>query len=238
MINLIRSEWVKLRSVRSTLITLVLAGGLMVLVAVLSARNANARGDAINLSGLTGGVTAAVFIFGTLGVQIIGQEYRFNTIRPTFTAVPRRLQVLVAKLIVITVAVGVTSAAMVGFCYLIGTTMVDQFIVDGIDHRIMYGIVLFSMIWAAFGLGIGAIVRQPIAGILIMVGEAFVAENLISALFPKTMKWMPFNNGIQMTLRVDEMSNMQGMLAGGIYFAAIAAALVAIGMVLANRRDA
>ena len=54
-----------------------------------------------NLGNVIGGVQVAIFLFGTLGVQIIGQEYRFNTIRPTFTAAPWRMRVLAAKLVVV-----------------------------------------------------------------------------------------------------------------------------------------
>ena len=238
MINVLRSEWVKFRSVRSTLITLILAGGLVVLVAVIAANHENDIGGAANLSALTGGVSAAALIFGTLGVQIIGQEYRFTTIRPTFTAVPRRLQVLIAKLIVATLAVATTAAAMVALCWVIGTVMLDDFAMDGVDRRIAFGIVCFSVIWTAFGFGLGAIVRQPIAGILIMLGWAFVAENIIAGLFPRFVRWLPFNNGFQMTLRIEESPDMQSVLAGGIYLALISTALVLLGMVLANRRDA
>ena len=61
--------------------------------------------DAHNLTDLTVGVSLACLLFGVLGVQVIGQEYRFNTIRPTFTAAPRRLPVVLAKLIVVCSAV-------------------------------------------------------------------------------------------------------------------------------------
>ena len=61
-------------------------------------RGAPANAD---LTDITGGVVFATLLFGMLGVQVIGQEYRFNTIRPTFTAAPRRLRVIVAKLIVV-----------------------------------------------------------------------------------------------------------------------------------------
>ncbi len=237
MINILRSEWVKLRSVRSSVITLGLAAALVVLVAVLTGHQANDRGDAINLTGLTGGVSGAALIFGAMGVQIIGQEYRFNTIRPTFTAVPRRFTVLLAKLLVIMVAVSVVSAVMVAFCYAVGTFYVKDFVVDGVDHRVMWGIVVFSALWAAFGFGVGAIVRQPIAGILILMGDAFVAEPLLANNFHSTIPWIPFNNGFQMTLRV-ESSDLRSVFAGGVYLAIVATVLVVIGMVLANRRDA
>lgn len=240
MVNLIRSEWIKFRSVRSTLVALILAGALVVLIAVLAA-NQNRPAFAIaHLTDLTGGVSAAALIFGALGVQVLGQEYRFNTIRPTFTAMPRRWRVLVAKVVVVTLACAAISVIMVGFCWVVGSTMVDQFGVDGVDQRAGLGIVLFSIGWSALGMAIGAIVRQPIAGILILLAEAFVVESIIAGLVPSAAKWMPFLNGFQMTLRVDQSGteDFQSVLGGGIYFFAVVVALWLVGALLATRRDA
>jgi ABC-type transport system involved in multi-copper enzyme maturation permease subunit len=239
MVNLIRSEWIKFRSVRSTLITLLLAGGLVVLIGVIAANDAANDFPPIRLTELTPGVSIAALIFGALGVQVLGQEYRFNTIRPTFTAMPRRWRVLVAKLIVVTLACAAISVLMVGFCWLIGSAMIDGFETDGVDQRAALGIVLFSMGWSALGMGLGAIVRQPIAGILILLAEAFVVETIVSGLVPSLSKWMPFLNGFRMTLRDEDFDNQyQSVLGGGIYFFAVAAAVWVLGAFLATRRDA
>lgn len=239
MINIIRSEWIKFRSVRSTIVTLFLAGALVVIVALISANQVQDNFPPITLTELTGGVSIAALIFGALGVQILGQEYRFNTIRPTFTAVPQRWKVLVAKLVVVTLACATISVLMVGFCYLIGTTLVDGFETDGVDQRVMFGIVLFSMGWSAMGMGIGAIVRQPIAGILIQLAEAFVIESIIAGIIPSAAKWMPFLNGFQMTFRTEGSdTDLQTVFGGGVYFFVVAAVIWIIGAVLATRRDA
>ena len=269
--NLVRSEWIKFRSVRSTVITLALAGALVVLVAILVAVNTDSDATSYrcdsspeatsstrtngfcpdggtpvetpsytHLTVLTGGVSAAALLFGVLGVLVIGQEYRFNTIRPTFTAVPQRTKVMVAKLIVVTLACAAVSVVMIAFCYLVGTTMAENFQVDDVDRRAALGIVIFSMGWSALGVAVGAILRQPIAAILVLLGEAFVAESILGALFESTLKWLPFSNGFQMTLRPgegtgDELMTVTG---GGIYFFAVVAVFLAVGIALVNRRDA
>ncbi|MCB1039375.1 MAG: hypothetical protein KDA94_07595, partial [Acidimicrobiales bacterium] len=66
MIDLLRSEWIKFRSVRSTVVTLLLAGAIVVLVAVLVAVNTD-EGAHTNLTGITGGVSFATLLFGVLG---------------------------------------------------------------------------------------------------------------------------------------------------------------------------
>lgn len=273
MIHLIRSEWIKFRSVRSTVITLLIAGALVLLVAVLQANDASdvqsiqcetieqsqegtiksavespscgagsllvTRPTPADLSKLTGGVALATMIFGVLGVQAIGQEYRFNTIRPTFTAAPHRIRVLVAKLVVVAAACSVVAIAMTALCWLVGTVMLDAFSVDGVDQRIAFGIVAFSALWTMAGMGVGSIVRQPIAGIMILLGYSLIAESLLGAVVDSTQKWLPVANGLQMTYR-DEGGGpeLMSVAAGGLYFAAFCAVLWAIGAYLVNRRDA
>lgn len=270
MIDLIRSEWIKFRSVRSTVVTLLFGGAFVVLIAVLSITQDGGRSTTcepveratpaeiaadegfcgegfvvvereatVNLTAIMGGVTFATLLFGVLGVQAISQEYRFNTIRPTFTAAPRRPRVLAAKLVVASSACAAVAAAMIGVCYLLGSMLAEQFLVDAIDRRAALGIVLFSALWTMAGVGVGAIVRQPIAGILILVGESLIAEQLIGGLIDGAAKWMPFTNGIQMTLRNEEpATELLAPLAGGIYFALFCVALFVIGTLLADRRDA
>lgn len=274
MTDLLRSEWIKFRSVRSTLVVLVLAGALVVLIALIAANDlsddptgfecrqaTDATGQPIeaepndfcdnggemvetahvsHLTDLTIGVSIAAILFGVLGVQVIGQEYRFNTVRPTFTATPNRLKVMVAKLVVVIAANAVVAAVMVGICWLVGTAMLDDFTVDGVDQRAALGIILFTIAWTTLGMGVGAILRQPIAAIPLLLGEAFVAEGIIGTLIRSTMKWMPFTNGLQMTLRTDGdgSTELQSVLGGGIYFFVVAAAVWAIGAFLVNKRDA
>lgn len=273
MIDVIRSEWIKFRSVRSTVVLVLAAGALVVVIAFFAARSeqknlegrpcekvvvdsesgatytetrscAEVAGDpsfgpaAANLGDLTVGIPFALFLFGALGVQIIGQEYRFNTIRPTFTAVPRRWRVLVAKLVVVTTATAAVSLVMVALCALIGTVMVDPFTIDGVDQRIIWGTVLFSVGWTALGMGVGSILRQPIAGMLILLIEAFVVEQVLVGLLPWTARWVPFLNGIQMTLRNPNAQDFLSVFGGGVYFFLVASVIWGIGAVLVDRRDA
>lgn len=240
MIGLVRSEWIKFRSVRSTLVVLLMGALLVVLVAVLAARDAAGDGNTVQLTGLTGGVSAAVLLFGALGVQVIGQEYRFNTIRPTYSAEPRRVRVLAAKAVVVTVACAAVAMAMTAVCWLVGTAYMTGFEMDGVDQRAWLGIVVFTVGWSLLGLGVGAILRQPIAAILVLLGWAFVAENIIIGIESGWARWLPFANGFQMTMRMDSAtsSDLRPVLSGGVYFFVVVAVVAAVGTLLAVRRDA
>ena len=100
------SEWIKLRSLRSTRITLlvsfVLMAGLGVLTAAITAGQysrlpaaSRASFDAVNTT-LTGYQFAQLAV-GVLGVVVVSNEYSSGMIRATLAAVPQRLPVLWAK---------------------------------------------------------------------------------------------------------------------------------------------
>ena len=269
MKNLIRSEWIKLRSVRSTLILLVAAGALVVFFAFITANHQNGEhhiecrastatangapsgpscGPGLSLvevpvqshlGDITVGVTVAIFLFGTLGVQVIGQEYRFNTIRPTFTAAPNRFRVLAAKLVVVAIAAAVVSAIMLAVCAVIGSVMLDRFSIDGVDQRVIWATLLFAMGWTMYGMGLGAILRQPIAAIVILLVQGLVAEPLLAANIHALGAWLPFTNGVQMTGRDPADPDIyRSIAAGGVYFFLFTFVLWGIGAYLVNKRDA
>jgi ABC-2 type transport system permease protein len=272
--NLLRSEWIKVRSVRSTIVLLVAAGALTILFTIIAANDkrdhttfecqgqtttqttdtspdggfssTGACPDGVvevpvtsHLGDVTVGVQVAIFLFGILGVQIIGQEYRFNTIRPTFTAAPRRLRVLVAKLVVITVAAAAVSVVMLAVSAAIGSVMLQRFEIDGVDIRVIWATILFAMGWTAYGMGLGAIMRQPIAAIVVLVVQGLIAEALLANTVHALGPWMPFLNGIQMTGREpNDQEIFRSIFAGGVYFFAVTAVVWAIGAYLVNKRDA
>ncbi len=242
MINLIRSEWIKFRSVRSTLVLLIAGGLITVAIAILLISDIKNDDRAFNLTDISAGAQLSVFLFGALGVQVLGQEYRFNTIRNTFSTSPIRWKVLVAKLIVVCAACAAMSLVMMLVCVALGSALLDGFTIDNVDQRVIWGTALFAAGWAAMGMGVGAIVRQPVAGIIILLGDAFIAENLLANLFVGTARWMPFLNGVQMTFRNDDPSLdppfFRPMFEGGVYFFVVAAIVLTVGFVLANRRDA
>jgi ABC-type transport system involved in multi-copper enzyme maturation permease subunit len=105
----LRSEWRKLRSLRSTVLTVATAGAFMVLFAVIGAvdfagdwdrASPAARAEMDAAQALLSGWFLVQVVVGVLGVLTVTSEYASGTIAPTLTAVPRRVPVLVAKLLV------------------------------------------------------------------------------------------------------------------------------------------
>jgi len=93
------AEWIKLRSVRSTYLTLAAAAVAAVAVGYLvthsdvthwATMTAQAKAAFDPVSDSFSGLGLAQLAFGALGVLVISSEYATGLIRTTFTAVPRR----------------------------------------------------------------------------------------------------------------------------------------------------
>jgi len=119
--GVLRSEWIKLRSLRSTawsfLLVLVLPIGIGVLLASFADNGGQGlSGDAARNALVlysTSGTMLSSLIVAVIGALVVTGEYGTGMIRSSFAAVPRRSVALAAKAIVLAVAVFVTSAVSV-----------------------------------------------------------------------------------------------------------------------------
>jgi ABC-2 type transport system permease protein len=190
--DVLACEWIKLRSVRSTYWTLLVAVvtpiGISALVAVTLA---NAPGPGPNgLDPLLPGLLSleyAVLAVGVLGVLTISAEFSTGLIRTTFTAVPHRRAVLAAKAAVLG-AVTLAAGEVVAFaCFgVVQAVLSAKRLGVSLSHPGVPGAVLANglllFVMAMMGVGLGAIVRHTAGGIAAVVGLIFLPAGL--ALLP------------------------------------------------------
>jgi ABC-2 type transport system permease protein len=251
VIAAVRSEWRKLLATRSLVVLVVLsiaaAGGLAVLVASVVPLS-DLAGEGLESSQerstvLVGGMGIARFLIGSLGVLVIGQEFRFATIRVTFTAEPRRGRVLAAKAIVVSAVSLVT--ALVGIVIAIGAGAAilsargsDVAVGDADVIRTLVGWVLTTVLYGLAGLALGTVLRQPVGGIVLLVAWRMLVETIIGGVFPRVGAWLPFSAAdTVLAVVASEGPGPVGWWGVG-YLAAVIAALAAAGAVLLQRRDA
>jgi ABC-2 type transport system permease protein len=188
MIDVIRSEWTKIRSVRSTVWTLAATALLMTgLSALLGAAAANAArqpmpgADAIAMS-LGGGMFASLSM-ATLGVLVISSEYRTGGIRTSLMAVPRRLRLLAGKLIVFTVVALVVCVAASAGAIGVGLAITRPPSVEMAEVvRASLGCGLYLTACGLLGLGLGTLVRHTPGAIVSAVALILVLPAMTSQL--------------------------------------------------------
>jgi ABC-type transport system involved in multi-copper enzyme maturation permease subunit len=196
--RVLRSEWAKLWTLRSTWITLGL--GLLFLVAfglIASARYKSAidsgehmdadfaRSTALSLSLF--GTNFAQLALGVLGVLVTAGEYSTGMIRSTLAAVPRRLPVLWSKAAVFGLVALVLSTVGALITFLIGSGIVSGTPAAlGISHpgavRGLLGAGLYLGLVAVIGTALGALLRSVAGGISVLVASLMLIPGLVSLL--------------------------------------------------------
>jgi ABC-2 type transport system permease protein len=204
------------------------------------------RADRHPLDIALGGVDLSQLAIGVLGVLVITGEYATGMIRASFTAVPKRLPVLWAKIAVF---------AVVSFALMLPSVLVSfwasQAILSNIEplqtslsvHGVLRSVVggaVYLMLFGIFCLALGAIVRNTAGGIAVFVALFFVIPPLLNV-FPTSWQnginpWIPnsaFRSIFQLTHSSHSLSPAGG-LAVSLGYVAFA---VGVAAVLLVRRD-
>jgi ABC-2 type transport system permease protein len=251
VIAVVRSEWIKLTTVRMNTVLVVIGFAFPVLITVLTMSLASTTTfDENELVGLVTGLSAVTAILlGVVGAAGITGEFGFNTIRPTFAATPKRTRVVVAKAIVTVFTALVVESLVVVSALGIGTAIYNG---RGADLGILsdsslwppaFGIIVFAAIVALLGFGAGLVVRSTPAAVAFLILWPLLIENLISVVFAllkweSANKWLPYSAGINLGNPDSGGPDSLGRIGGGLYFFAFAALVVAIGTAITQRRDA
>ncbi len=253
--DVVRSEWTKLRSVRSTIWSLAsVVVGMVGIAAMLSAVWVN-HWDTMSLAdraafkpiGFTlNGLWFAQLAIGVLGALLITSEYGTGTILSTLAAVPQRRTLLAAKaavLAIATVVIGLVASAGAFFVgqAILGTKGIGASITDPGALQAVVGASLYLAVLGLLALAIGVFVRHTAGAIAVIFGLILVVPTLVQAL-PSSWanaisKYLPSNAGMAIIGHVHGVSGLSPWGGFALFCAYAAAALVAAGAVLV-RRDA
>lgn len=252
-----RSEWIKFRSVRSTVLGAVIFVLLTVGLSILITTLVHAHWNQMNaLEKLTfdpvstslGGISLAQFAVGVIGSLFITTEYSSGGIRTTLTAVPVRRRMVAAKLIVLSSTMIVLSEIVCFGAFLIGQAVFSGMIPastdtlsNGADLRaVVLGGVYLTLL-AALGLGLGLILRQSPATISTFTGLVLLVP-LIIFFLPQSLqdtltKYEPSALGRAMTATTPP-DRTFGPWTATWLLAVYVAAVLGAGLILFQRRDA
>jgi ABC-2 type transport system permease protein len=253
--RVIRSEWTKLWSLRSTRWTLLVAivgmAGLGPLVAAVQMNrwfhmspDDRLHFNAIN-TGL-GGYHFAQLAIGVLGVLVLTGEYSTGQIRSTFMAVPKRLPVLWAKAGTFAAVTFVLMLISGLVAFLFSQSILTQHHVQtSLGHapalRAWVGAALYLAVLGVLALSLGAIVRNTAGGIALFAGLLFVVPGLAAILPISTQNainpYLPSNAGTTILAGVHEAHTFSPWGGFALFCGYTVLALV-IAAVLMRRRDA
>lgn len=258
----LRSEWVKLRTVRSTAWSLLLFVGISILFTSLLTSGSTTEGgspghggdnDIVldSLAGIWFGAIAAA----VLAVLVATSEYGTGMIRTTFAANPRRRTVLAAKTataggIVLVVGLATSAACFQvgqwflrgnGFNYEGGYPAVT--LVDDEALRAVLGTGAYLALLAVFALGVGAVLRHTAGAITVVLATLLAPVIALNFLPDDIADWVEkyclMGAGLAIQQTVERKDNIQLSPEDGLL---VAAAYAGVALLLAlwliGRRDA
>ena len=253
--RVVRSEWIKLRSLRSTLYTLGASMAITVGLGILFCSFVVARWGQMSAADRATfdpvgtsirGVLLAQLAMGVLGVLFITGEYATGQIRATLAAVPRRFPVLAAKLAVFAVVATVVSVFSSVVAFLAGQAILsaDQVGVSLADPGVARAVIGAGLYLAAVGLlgmALGFIFRATAGSIATLYGILLVLPLMVEVLpadwQPHIAPYLPGNAGTAV-MQVSREPHNLAPWTGFALFLGYVAVVVAAGAVLLRRRDA
>ncbi|WP_432836024.1 ABC transporter permease [Dactylosporangium sp. CA-092794] len=256
--GMLRSEWTKLRTVRSTMWSLVamagIAIGLMSLFAWALMQQWSTADDGSHSYFtqhpleivIARPVFIAQLVIAVLGVMVISAEYTTGMIRSTLQAQPRRLTVLTAKILVFASLMLVVGEVLAFAAFFLGRAIIAEHIPVSLGDpgvaRSVAGAGLFMAVLGLFSLAFGAIIRHTAGAITGVLGLILIVSPL-TALLPGSWgahinAWMPTNAGqliFEPTLSPDALlTQWQGLAVFGGW----TVLLLAVAAYLFKTRDA
>ncbi|MGE7439303.1 ABC transporter permease subunit [Kitasatospora sp. NPDC001175] len=253
--ELLTAEWIKLRSVRSTYLSLAAAAVLVVTVAISvttttaddwAAMDPRDRSSFDPVSAPLFGAIFAQLVIGVLGVLAVSSEYSTGLIRTTFATTPQRRKVLLAKVAVTTALALVAGGVILGATFLLsqgimanghgGVSLSDP----GVFRAVTYA-VLYLVIVTVLATSLGAITRSTAGAIAVLFTLVFLLPQVLDHL-PQNLRHDLMRFGLQRAAasavsihpQVDTFSPTVSILICATY----AGVALALALFLIGRRDA
>jgi ABC-2 type transport system permease protein len=249
----LRSEFTKIRSVRSTYWTLFALVVVTVGFGALASWGAATHEhgpffDATQRS--LGGLYISQLIIGVLGVLVISAEYSTGMIRTTLSTMPYRGTIVAAKAVVFTAVAFVTGLITCFASFFLGQALLSSHHLNATLSqpnvlRAIIGGAVFLTVSGLLGFGLGLLLRHTAGAISAVVVLLFVISLLINFL-PQSWqndvdKWLPALAGTQIWTTIASPPGSTPMFApwtGFAVFCGYAAVAVIAGLALFRKRDA
>lgn len=235
----LRAEWAKLRTVPDAALALPLIALLTAAVSVAASTASSPDVVRSSLLGVQLG-QAAVAIWA---VQMLAGEYGSGLIRATFTALPRRLDVLLAKAALLLAGVFAAAVPAIVVSVLAGHGLSPGYpgLGTGMVVSAAGGSVLYLCLIALLGLGVAAMSRSAVAATGIVLGVLLAPTVLTMFVNPDWQRWIyrlsPSTAGQTIQSTVDTAALPIGAWAGLGVAAAWAFAALGAGAVTLCLRD-
>lgn len=251
--RVLRSEWIKMRSLRSTALTLVAGVATMVAAGWIIGWVTNFYWSTLRPEEMASfnpiertlvGYNLAQLAVGVLGVLLVTGEYATGMIRATFAIVPRRLPVLWAKAtlyagVTFALMLGATFAAFFGGQWFLGTHGTNLSATGALQGIV--GVAGYLTLIGVFAVALGFIIRSTAGGVATLFGLLMVLPG-IGLLLPSSwqhhiLPYLPSNAGASLISTHATTGSLSASTSLLVLLAWVAGALAGAAL-LVKHRDA
>ncbi|HEY0186205.1 MAG TPA: ABC transporter permease [Cellulomonas sp.] len=244
--RVVRSEWIKLRTLTSTWIGVGAVVVLFVGVAAIAAATAEpGLGSGDGVQTVLAGADLAGLVIGVIGSLAGAREYGSRMVSTTFAAVPRRGSVVAAKAIVLGAVLAVTSlvavllAFTVGAVVLSGTNAGSLSLLDDLGD--LLGMAGYLTALGLLGLGAGILLRNVAGAVGAIVAGILIVPGLAAGLLPESvqpvLELLPTSAAAAFTTVRAAGDDVLGAVAGALVLVAWVLAAVGGAALATERRD-
>lgn len=250
-----RSEWTKLRTVRSTIWALLITATLMIGFSVLFPALEVSRWQHRSAKEIAGfdpslysfaGVNLAQLSIGVLGVLAMTSEYATGSIRLTFIATPQRRLLFGAKIATFSAVIAIVGLLSCLPSFLVGQAIFGSghsglSLSDPGASRAVVAAAAYLVMVGLIGLGLGALLRHTAAAVAVLFAALLVVPGLVSLLptpwNDNVTKFLPSSAGTAMGAVV-HVPNLLGPVAGFLVLCVYTAAVLILAATVLSHRDA
>jgi ABC-2 type transport system permease protein len=251
--SVIRSEWIKLRTLRSSWIVMAATTGAVIGIGMLvsyftkthwTSLGPDDRASFNAVDRALTGVNFAQLTIGVLGVLFVTGEYGTGMIRSTLAAAPTRTPVLAGKAAVFAAVTLVCSLAATVVAFALGEALLGS---HGVGWgapgatRAVFGAALYLTVVGLMGVALGFLIRSTAGGVGALFGVLLIVPVIFEAL-PSSWNntvgpYLPSNAGGALWSLHHDHSVLSPWAGFGVFCAWAAFGLIAAAVVL-RRRDA
>jgi ABC-type transport system involved in multi-copper enzyme maturation permease subunit len=247
MTRLLRSELLKQRTTRTSLTLLLYMLGLILLIVLLHVFSLSIyeladRNNQLRVLGW--GTTIGALFAALIGAMSITAEIRHGLIRPTFMATPRRARVIAAKVGASALAgtlVGLLAQALTTAITSAGLTArgVEIAVTAGDFAQLLAGGAAAAALFAAIGVGVGALVRNQVGTVVGLCVWLLLVESILIGDVPSVGQFTPGASAGALAGALQDVgpADLLAPALGALLLVAYAAAAGAAGSIAIARRD-
>jgi ABC-2 type transport system permease protein len=241
----IAAEWFKLRTTRTSWGVILGSLALVVIISLIAALAGDFSeaddppgSDLMEISGL-------VQIFAlVLGILVVATEFRHGTITPSLLGVPDRVRLVIAKLIASLIAGALLGLVASMLCAAIVLPLLSSRDIDTGTNtseilELIAGNTAAAALYAAIGVGLGALIRNQVGAIIGALGWIFLIEPLLTLIpgFEDVItRWFP-TGAANALAGTASSSEALSQIPAGLVLAAYAAIFLVAGLYVVRDRD-